>query len=74
MIDFLFHGLGALIGDLEDEQVGELLDIVTIGGAAVAEQLAVAPELLNQLKAGLRPDNRFLSTIASSIHLLTDSD
>jgi hypothetical protein len=37
------------VGHLEEEQVGELLDVVAVGEAVVAEQVAVAPELLDDL-------------------------
>src|ERR671926_1486893 len=40
---------GLLVGHLEEEQVGELLNVVAVGEAVVAEQVAVAPELLDDL-------------------------
>ncbi len=43
--------LGALVGHLEEEQVGELLDVVAVGEPVVAEQIAVVPELLDDLLA-----------------------
>lgn len=42
-------GLGLLVGHLEEEQVGELLDVVAVGEAVVAEDVAVVPELLDDL-------------------------
>jgi hypothetical protein len=35
---------GALMGHLEEEQEGELLDVIAVGEAIVAEDVAVAPE------------------------------
>jgi hypothetical protein len=39
---------------LEEEQVGELLDVVAVGEAVVAEDIAVVPELLDNLLATIR--------------------
>ena len=39
--------LAALIGHLEEQQVGELLDLVAIAHAVVAQHVAVVPELLD---------------------------
>jgi len=35
---------GALVGHLEEEQVGELLQVVAVGHAVVAQEVAVVPE------------------------------
>ena len=40
--------LGALVGHLEEEQEGELLQVVLVAEAVVAEDVAVAPELLDE--------------------------
>ena len=37
----------ALVRHLEEQQVGELLDVVAIAHAVVAQDVAVVPELLN---------------------------
>jgi hypothetical protein len=42
---------GPLVGHFEEEQEGELLDVVAVGEAVVAEQVAVVPELLDNLLA-----------------------
>ncbi len=39
--------LAALIGHLEEQQVGELLDLVAVAHAVVAQHVAVVPELLD---------------------------
>ena len=39
--------LAALIGHLEEQQVGELLYVVAIAHAIVAQHVAVVPELLD---------------------------
>jgi hypothetical protein len=39
--------LGLLVGHLEEEQVGELLEVVAVGEAVVAEDVAVGPELVD---------------------------
>ena len=36
-----------LVGHLEEEQVGELLDVVAVGDAVVAQDVAVVPEALD---------------------------
>ena len=36
-----------LVGHLEEEQVGELLDIVAIGDAVVPQDVAVVPQALD---------------------------
>ena len=41
--------LRPLVGHLEEEQVGELLDVVAVGQAVVAQDVAVVPELLDDL-------------------------
>ena len=41
--------LRLLVGHLEEEQVRELLDVVAVGEAVVAEDVAVVPELLDDL-------------------------
>ena len=41
-------GLGALVGHFEEKQVGELLDIVPVGEAIIAEQVAVVPKFGDQ--------------------------
>ncbi len=38
-----------LVGHLEEEQIGELLDVVAVGEPVVAQHVAVFPELLNDL-------------------------
>ena len=40
--------LGPLVGHLEEEQEGELLQVVLVGEPVVAEDVAVGPELLDQ--------------------------
>ena len=37
------------VGHLQKEQISELLDVVAVGQAVVAEDVAVVPEFLNQL-------------------------
>ena len=39
--------LGALVGHLEEQQIGELLDVVAVGHAVVAQDVAVVPEFLD---------------------------
>jgi hypothetical protein len=41
------------VGHLKEEQVGELLDVVAVGQAVVPEDVAVIPELLNDLLDGI---------------------
>ena len=41
--------LRLLVRHLEEQQVGELLDVVAVGEAVVAEDVAVVPELLDDL-------------------------
>ena len=52
-------GLRLLVGHLEEQQVRQLLDVVAVGEAVVAEDVAVVPELLDDLLRlvahGLRP-------------------
>jgi hypothetical protein len=43
--------LRALVGHLEEEQEGELLEVVLVAEAVVAEDVAVAPELLDDFPA-----------------------
>jgi hypothetical protein len=43
--------LGALVGHLEEEEVGQLLDVVAVGEAVVAQDVAVVPEFLDDLLA-----------------------
>jgi hypothetical protein len=49
-----------LVGHLEEEEVGELLDVVAVGEAVVAEDVAIVPLLLNTFSsspgAGLPPE------------------
>jgi hypothetical protein len=44
----------ALVGHLQEQQIGELLDVVAIAHAVVAQDVAVVPEFLNDLGAHLR--------------------
>jgi hypothetical protein len=37
---------GALVGHIREEQVGQLLDVVTLGEPVVTEQITVGPEFL----------------------------
>ena len=37
-----------LVGHLEEQQVGELLDVVAVGQAIVAQDVAVVPELVDK--------------------------
>jgi hypothetical protein len=39
---------GSLVGHLEEQQVGELLDVVAIRHAIITKHIAVIPKLLNQ--------------------------
>jgi len=39
---------GALVGHLEEQQIGELLHVVAIAHAVVAQHVAVVPELLDE--------------------------
>ena len=39
--------LGALVGHLEEQQIGELLDVVAVRHAVVAQNVAVVPEFLD---------------------------
>ena len=39
---------GLLVGHLEEQQVRQLLDVVAVGEAVVAKDVAVVPELLDQ--------------------------
>ena len=41
--------LRPLVRHLQEEQVGELLDVVAVGQAVVAQDVAVVPELLDDL-------------------------
>ena len=41
--------LRPLVGHLEEEQVGQLLDVIAVGEAVVTEEVAVVPELLDKL-------------------------
>ena len=43
--------LRLLVGHLEEEQEGELLDVVAVGQAVVAQDVAVVPELVDDLPA-----------------------
>ena len=38
-----------LVGHLEEKKVGELLDVVAVAHAVVAEDVAVVPKLLDEL-------------------------
>ena len=38
-----------LVGHLEEQQVGELLDVVAVGHAVVAQDVAVVPEPLDDV-------------------------
>jgi len=52
--------LGPLVGHLEEQQVGELLDVVPVGEAVVAEDIAIVPEFGDHL-LGVRAGHlRFL--------------
>ena len=41
--------LGALVGHLEEQQIGQLLDVVAVAHPVVAEDIAVVPEFLDDL-------------------------
>ena len=45
--------LGALVGHLEEEQEGELLQVVLVGEPVVAQDVAVGPELLDDAVGGV---------------------
>ena len=45
--------LRLLVRHLQEEQEGELLDVVAVGEAVVAEDVAVVPELLDDLVGGI---------------------
>ena len=45
--------LGALVGHLQEEQEGELFDVVALGEAVVAEDVTIRPELLDDLGGGV---------------------
>ena len=38
-----------LVGHLEEEQIGDLLDVVAVVDAVVAQRVAEAPEFLNDV-------------------------
>ena len=40
--------LGALVRHFEEEQIGELLDVIAIGEAVIAEDVAVVPEFVDE--------------------------
>ena len=40
---------GALIRHLEEQQIGELLDVVAVGEPIIAKEVAVVPQLLDDL-------------------------
>jgi hypothetical protein len=44
--------LGALMRHLEEEQVSELLDVIAVGEAVIAEDVAVIPELVDESGRG----------------------
>ena len=41
---------GALVGHLEEQQISELLDVITVRHAVVAQDVAVVPEFLDDVK------------------------
>jgi hypothetical protein len=42
--------LGALVGHLEEQQIGQLLDVVAIRHAVVTQDVAVIPEFLDDAR------------------------
>src|SRR5690606_9360051 len=46
---FLAQVLGALLVHLQEQQVGDLLDVVAVGNALVAQHVRVVPDLGDQL-------------------------
>ena len=40
--------LCAFVGHLEKQQIGELLDVIAIAHAVIAQSIAIVPEFLNQ--------------------------
>jgi hypothetical protein len=43
---------GPLVVHLEEEKISELLDVVTVGDAVVAEQIAVVPDFVDEVGGG----------------------
>lgn len=52
--------LGPLVRHFEEEEIGELLDVVAVGKSVVSKDVAVRPELADQglgiAHRGLEPD------------------
>ena len=51
----LRHVDAALVGHLEEEQIGELLDVVAVVHAVVAQRVAEAPEFLDDVGHAAMP-------------------
>jgi len=44
-----FCSLGALVGHLEKEQIGQLLDVIAVAHAVIPQNVAVVPEFLDNI-------------------------
>src|ERR1022692_1024456 len=45
---------GAFVVHLEEEKIGELLDVIAVGDSVVAEQVAVVPDFVDEIGSGGR--------------------
>jgi hypothetical protein len=45
---------GAFVVHLEEEKVGELLDVVAVGDPVIAEEVAVVPDFVDEIGSGGR--------------------
>ena len=50
----LVRGTGALVVHLEQEKIGELLDVVAVGDPVIAEQVALVPDFVDEGGSGGR--------------------
>ena len=53
----------ALVGHLQEQQIGELLDVVAVAHAVVTQDVAVVPEFLDDVCAAHRVVALFVSVI-----------
>ena len=60
----------ALVGHLEEQQVGQLLDVVAVVDAVVAEGVAEAPEFADDI--GHAATSSLLSSSSSSVELAVE--
>jgi hypothetical protein len=45
---------GLLVVHLEEEEIGELLDVVAVGNPVIAEEVAVVPDFVDEIGGGGR--------------------